>query len=69
MGFAGTFGAKLNQIVIPFYKGDEAQQLKKLTSLSKKVWIEPNALHQQVNPLIRRKCLPGAQIGVEVELR
>ena len=68
VGFAGSLGAKFNQVVVTFAKRDQADQLGQLAALAEHLRVEADALHQQVDPLVGGELFAGFNIAVEIEM-
>src|SRR5690606_31712610 len=66
--FAGSLGAKLDQVVVALAKRDQADQLGQLAALAEHLRVEADALHQQVDPLVGGELFAGLNIAVEIEM-
>ena len=62
MGFTGALRAQFDHVVIALHKRDQAHQLQKLAAPPEGFRIEPDALHQDVDPLI---CGEGRTCGLK----
>ena len=69
VGLAGAFGTQLDEVVVVFAVGDDAGQLEEFVSLPQLFGIEPQALYEEVDPLLQGEFPPEFLVGIQFHMR
>jgi hypothetical protein len=52
MTLTSSLWTKFNQIIVTLAERDKSRQLEQLASIAEMLWIEADALHQKIHPLL-----------------
>ena len=69
VGLAGALGAELDEVVVALDERDQAHELEELAATAEQFGVEPDGLHEQVDPLIGGEPATRLEVTVEVEVR
>lgn len=66
---ARALGAELDEVVASLDERDEPDQLDELGPPAEQLGVEPDGLHEQVDPLVAGELPPCSQVALKVEVR
>src|SRR6185437_910723 len=65
VGLAGSLRPELDEVVVALDERDQANKLKELASPAEHRGVEPDGLHEQVDPLVGGESATGGEVLVD----